>query len=162
MLLGILSDTHDEIVRTRHTLDVLRAAQVDAIVHCGDLTGPEILAACSVLPSYFTFGNHDADRVPELKQAAETTGAICLEWGGGVELHGRRVGITHGHMDIDVHRVMASRPDYLLFAHLHFPIDTHDGVVRRINPGALSRADECTIAVLNLESGELQFLTIHD
>jgi putative phosphoesterase len=162
MRLGILADTHDEIARTQRAIGMLRAAGADTIIHCGDLTGPEILAACGILPCYFTFGNHDADRVPELKKAAVETGAVRLDWGGVVELHGRRIGVTHGHMDIDVRRVSASRPDYLLFGHLHFPVDFRDGAVRRINPGALYRADECTVAILDLESDDLQFLTVSE
>ena len=160
MRLGILSDTHDDIAKTRQAIEILRAAGADALVHCGDLTGPEIVVACSELPLYFVFGNHDADRVPELKIAAATTGAVCLEWGGVIELGGRRIGVTHGHMDIDVRRVLDRQPDYLLFGHLHFPVDNREGSVRRINPGASSRADECSVAILDLETDELRFLTI--
>lgn len=160
MRLGILSDTHDEAARTALAVDILRAAGADALIHCGDLTGPEIVAACSVLPSYFVFGNHDADRVPALKQAAVETGAVCLEWGGVIELSGKRIGITHGHMDIDLKRVLAGQPDYLLFGHFHAQVDFRDGSVRRINPGALSRVDECSVAILELESDELRFLPV--
>ena len=35
-----------------------------------------------------------------------------------------------------------------------------DGAIRRINPGALHRADEFTVAVLDLETGELRFLRV--
>jgi hypothetical protein len=63
-------------------------------------------------------------------------------------------------MDIDIRRVLNAHPDYLLFGHLHFPLDRCDGGIRRINPGALYRADGYTVAVLDLESDELQFLPI--
>jgi len=160
MRLGILADTHDELARARAAVELLRVAGAEALVHCGDLASPPIVAACAIRPLYFAFGNHDADSVPALRQAAADYGAVCLGWGGVVELGGRRVGVAHGHMTVDVRRVLADRPDYLLSGHSHSPSDVQDGEVRRINPGALHRADEFTVAILDLASGELKWLTV--
>ena len=108
-------------------------------------------------PALVSFGR---PLTPELKAAAATTGTVCLDWGGVIELDGRQIGVTHGHMDIDVRRVLDRQPDYLLFGHLHFPVDSREGSVRRINPGALSRTDECSVAILDLETDELRFLIV--
>jgi uncharacterized protein len=78
MQLGILSDTHDELTRTRAAVDLLRAEGAEVLIHCGDLASPAILALCAVLPCYFVFGNHDADNVPALQRAALESGAVCL------------------------------------------------------------------------------------
>src|SRR5262245_56587090 len=142
MRLGILADTHDELARTRFVVRMLRDAGAEALVHCGDLASPPIVAALAVLPCWFVFGNHDADSVPALQKAAAEFGPVCLGWGGVIELAGKRVGVAHGHMTTDVRRVLAERPDFLLFGHSHFPSDQLVGLVRRINPGALHRADE--------------------
>ena len=98
MLLGILSDTH-ELERTRTAVAMLQAAGVRALIHCGDLASPPILAACAVLPVHFVFGNHDADSVPLLRQAAMELGAVCLNWGGIVECRqeDRRDARAHDH-----------------------------------------------------------------
>jgi uncharacterized protein len=82
--IGILSDTHDQLRRTHHAVDLLRSAGAETLVPCGDLAGPEIIVACSVLPLYFTFGNHDCDMVRILEQAAAENGAQCLKWGGEI------------------------------------------------------------------------------
>jgi uncharacterized protein len=160
MLLGILSDTHDELARTRLAVRLLRDAGAAALVHCGDLASPPVVEALAVLPSWFVFGNHDADSVPALRQAAEEYGVMCLGWGGVVELGGRRIGVAHGHMTTDVRRVLAERPEFLLSGHSHFPSDAMVGPVRRINPGALHRADEFTVGVLDLATEELQTLRV--
>lgn len=160
MRLGILSDTHDEAERTRLAVRLLRDAGADALVHCGDLSSPPVLEALAGLPSWFVLGNHDADSVPALRQAAADLGPVCLGWGGVVELAGVRVGVAHGHMTSDIRRVLAGRPYYLLTGHSHVPSDTTFGGVRRINPGALHRADEFTVAVLDLTTGELQSLRV--
>jgi uncharacterized protein len=160
MRLGILSDTHDQLTRAELAVRLLRAEGVEILIHCGDFTGPEIVAVCAVLPCYFVFGNNDADSVPYLERAAAESGSVCLGWGGQVELAGKRIGVVHGHLGIDVRRVQASRPDYLLSGHSHIAADSRDGPTRRINPGALDRADEFTVAVLDLEADHLRFLIV--
>jgi uncharacterized protein len=162
MRLGIISDTHDELARTRLAIQLLIDAGAEALVHCGDLASPPIVAALAALPSWFVFGNHDADSVPALQRAAVEFGPVCLGWGGIIELAGRRVGVAHGHMTTDVRRVLSERPDFLLSGHSHFPSDQIVGSVRRINPGALHRADEFTVAVMEMASGDLQLLKIPD
>jgi predicted phosphodiesterase len=111
MRLGILADTHDELERTRLAIRLLRDAGAEALIHCGDLTGPPIVAACSVLPCWFVFGNHDADSAPALRAAADEYGAVCLGWGGTVQLAGKWVGVAHGHMTSDLRRVLSVQPD---------------------------------------------------
>jgi uncharacterized protein len=151
--LGILSDTHDELDRTLRAVRLLRDAGAEAIVHCGDFLGPAILRACAVLPCWFVFGNNDSDSVPALRDAAAECGAICLGWGGVFEIAGRRIGVVHGHMTSDVRKVLAERPEFLLSGHSHISSDVTVDGVRRINPGALHRADEFTVAVLDLADG---------
>ena len=160
MRLGILSDTHGELARTRAAVRLLRDEGAEALVHCGDLAGPSIVVACAVLPCWFVFGNHDADNVPALRQAALEVGAVCLGWGGELELDGRLIAVVHGHMSYDVRRALAVRPHYLLSGHSHIASDRREGLVRRINPGALHEADRFTVALLDLHDDELRFLTI--
>lgn len=160
MLLGILSDTHDDLSITGRAVAMLRAEGADALIHCGDLSRAPIVAACSVLPFSFALGNHDADNVPELRQAAIDSGARCLGWGGVVELCGKRIGVVHGHLTTDLRDVLVQSPHYILSGHAHYPFDFRDGTVRRINPGALFRAEEFTVALLNLESDELRFIPL--
>ena len=160
MRLGILSDTHDQLERARLAVRLLRAEGAEALVHCGDLTGPEMVAVLAALPSFFAFGNHDADNVPYLLEASAAAGAVCLGWGGTVDLAGKRVGVAHGHLSRDVRRVLAERPDYLLSGHSHIPSDHREGPTRRINPGALFEADRFTVALLDLASDDVRFLTV--
>lgn len=160
MLLGIISDTHDQLKRTQRAVTQLIDSGCESLIHCGDLIRPEIIRQCSRLPLHFVFGNNDADMVPELNAVAGETGSNCLAWGGVIDLGGKRIGITHGHSKVDLRRVQAFAPEYLLTGHSHVKADYAEGAIRRINPGALHRADEFTVAVLDLETGELKFLRV--
>jgi uncharacterized protein len=77
-----------------------------------------------------------------------------------VELAGKRVGVVHGHLTTDVRRVLGAQPDYLLSGHSHSTSDSKAGPVRRINPGALHRADVFTVAILELGADSLRFLRV--
>jgi putative phosphoesterase len=161
MRIGIISDTHDQQARTLAAVQLLKANRVEVLFHCGDLIEPEMVATCADLPAYFVFGNNDVDRVPEIRKAISVfKDAVCLEWGGEVKLDGKRLAMTHGHLDTDVRRLLASEPDYMFSGHSHVAADWRQGKTRRINPGALHRARQFTVALLELQNDDLRFLTV--
>jgi putative phosphoesterase len=158
MLVGIIADTHNQIDRTRRAMDLLLDAGVEAVVHCGDFTRPEIVAICAVRPLWFVFGNNDTSA--ELEAAGQVVGATCLGWGGEFELAGKRIAVTHGHRPAEVRRLLVATPDYLLFGHSHVAVDDNDDPVRRINPGALHRAAGYSVAVLDLTNDTVRFIEV--
>jgi hypothetical protein len=159
MLIGILSDTHDQVARTLTAVRMLTDAGAEVLIHCGDLTGPEIVYACGGVPCYFVFGNNEDD-LGSLRRAMADIDGVCLEWAGEVTLGGKRIAVTHGHLARDVRRLLLARPDYFLFGHSHTASDERQDGIRRINPGALYRAEQYSVAVLDLDSDMLQFLTV--
>ncbi len=159
MKIGILSDTHDQVARTAAAVALLVDAGAEAFIHCGDITVPQVVYELDVRPSYFVFGNCDDD-LPGLRQAIATLGGTCLEHGGLIELGGRRLAVTHGHLERELQRLEALEPHYLLSGHTHCADDSRRGPTRWINPGALHRAKPWTVALLDLESDELTMLTI--
>jgi len=87
-------------------------------------------------------------------------GGHCLGRGGEVVLGGRRVAVTHGDSADEVRRLLGVDPDYFLYGHSHRAADERRGATRRINPGALYRANPWTVALLDLEADVLEFLRI--
>ncbi len=157
--IGILSDTHDKVERAIAAVERLVAEGAEALIHCGDLCGTEIVYVLERRPSYFVFGNNEWD-LTGLRRAARDTGSTCLERGGIVELASKRIAVTHGHLDREMRKLLAASPDYLLTGHSHVRHDYHEGTTRRINPGALHRAAEFSVALLDLDSDTLRFLPI--
>jgi putative phosphoesterase len=159
MKVGILSDTHDQLTRTIRAVAVLAAAGAEALVHCGDLTGPDIVHACSILPCHYVLGNNDFDE-RALRAAAEATGGVWLGAGGEILLGGRRLGVTHGDRPSEFRRLLKAQPDYLLSGHTHVPLWEPDEPTRQLNPGALHRAAAWTVALLDLEQDRVDFLKL--
>jgi putative phosphoesterase len=160
VLLGILSDTHDRHARTALAIDMLRAAGAEALVHCGDFTSPEIIELLVGGPSWFVFGNNDEGYERALSRAADEVGAVSLGFGGLIELAGRTIAVSHGHVPSEDKRLTLLEPDYFLFGHSHAKCDERRGSTRFINPGAIHRAGEFSVALLNLKTDELQFLDV--
>ena len=140
---------------------MLVAEGAEVLIHCGDLVDPDIIALCAVLPFYFVFGNNDVIWLDEIQaEIQKTGGGVCLGWGGTVELAGKRIAVTHGHLDREYQQLLAAEPDYLFTGHSHIAADWREGVTRRINPGALHRASSYSVALLNLQTDDVRFLTL--
>ncbi len=160
MRLGILSDTHDQVARTIRAVARMEALGAEVFVHCGDLTSPEIVHACASRPCYFVRGNCDHDE-RRIRAAIEAVGtASWLGMGGEITLEGRRIAVTHGDTPSIFRTLLAASPDYLFYGHTHVLMDSGDAVARQINPGALHRAREYTVAVLDLKTGVLEFVPV--
>ena len=161
MRIGILSDTHDHVKRTARAVRRLVAEGAETLIHCGDLTGPDVVYECAALPTHFVFGNNDYDE-KGLRRAMAEIGAVCLGRGGLFELAGKRIAVTHGDSNKEIQRLSEAGPDYLFFGHSHCPADDREGPTRWINPGALTRAARWTVATLDIDTDTLKLLTIDD
>jgi putative phosphoesterase len=160
MLIGILSDTHDRADAMAAGVAVLRRAGAQFFVHCGDVGTERVLDHLAGLPSAFVFGNTDWDRAA-LARYAETIGVACHGTFADLELGGKKVAVTHGDDARIKQRILTEkRHDYLLQGHTHVRADERVGTVRVINPGALHRAKEKTVATLATEKGEVNKLEV--
>ena len=68
--------------------------------------------------------------------------------------------VAHGHERGFDRLAAMSGADYLLFGHTHRYEQFRDGPVRCINPGALHRARIKTVALLDLATDSVVFLTL--
>ena len=148
----LLSDTHIGPSRPARRLpdpvyDLL-AGGVDAIVHAGDVTAPELLhELAGFAPVHAVLGNNDVDlRLPERLE---------------LELAGVRLAAVHdsGARDGRTARLRRWFPeaDVVVFGHSHLPWHEVDpGGQHHINPGSPTerrRAPTRTVGVLELADG---------
>jgi putative phosphoesterase len=162
MIIGILSDTHNQKERTASAMKTFRKIGIEALLHCGDVTRPgmtEIIQS-DRFPIYFVYGNNDD---PEhLGPSIINSGGFDLGDRGLITLGPARIAMTHGDRPRTMQQLAAEEPDYLLFGHSHIATDFRQGPTRFINPGALHRAPKWTFATLNLSDGTLEWHEISD
>jgi putative phosphoesterase len=160
VILGILSDTHDRADAMAAAVGVLRARGAEFFIHCGDVGGQRVLDHLAGLPAAFVWGNNDWDRA-SLARYAEAIGVACHGSFADLELAGKHIAVAHGDDGRVVRRVLAEqRHDYLFVGHTHVRADERHDRVRVINPGALYRAREKTVAVLDTETDALEFVPV--
>jgi len=161
MILGVFSDTHDNVSAARAGIKTLRANGAEFLIHCGDVGGQHILDLLAGIPSAFVWGNNDFDR-PLLKGYAEGLGIQCCDDFGHLELGGRQVAIMHGDNLRHLAKITEGniRYDYLFVGHSHVPSDERVGHTRIINPGALHRAAKKTVALVDTQTDVLRHLVV--
>ncbi|MGE3818744.1 MAG: metallophosphoesterase [Isosphaeraceae bacterium] len=159
MRIGILSDTHDQVARTARAVASLIDEGAEALIHCGDFTQPRVVEELAGLPHYVVLGNNDYDE-NGLRRVVLSLGGVWLGRGGLVECGGKRLAVTHGDSFGEIRRLKEQEPDYLFLGHSHQRDDHREGPTRWINPGALHRAPEWTVALLDLDTDALTVLRL--
>ncbi|MCS7034497.1 MAG: YfcE family phosphodiesterase [Phycisphaerae bacterium] len=160
MLLGILSDSHNQLDITRLAIETLQRAGAEFFIHCGDVGEERVLDLLSGLPNAVVWGNNDFDR-QRLARYAQSISVNVHDPVARLTLAGRHLLVTHGDDPRLIESAVRDRSaDYILFGHSHIPSDQRRNGVRLINPGALHRARPKTVATLDLLRDELRHIEL--
>jgi hypothetical protein len=160
--IGILSDTHNHRHNTETALAALREREIKTVLHCGDLTAPDMIYLFAEFDTTFVFGNMDDSR-PDLIEAAQQIGANAPKLSQEIEIAGKTIAICHGNDHGLLFRLMVSgKYAYVCHGHTHERRDEFRRAysVRLINPGALGgRAPQTrSICVLDLATDQAEFV----
>ena len=130
MNVGLISDTHGFL----HHAVIDLFANVDHILHLGDIGEPEILTQLQQVAEVTAIrGNHEPDSLSDLPRSFSA------------RLGGMRLGMYHGLNSMPEDRAPAMFPEFfaylrkshdlVLFGHTHEPYDREFAGMRFINPG---------------------------
>lgn len=158
--LGIISDTHGRATRARRAIDMLFARGATRIIHLGDVGDEAVLDLLAGIEALVVFGNCDDER--GLERYARILGIPVAHPGAVIEVKARRIGLTHGHLDRELRRLLDLEPEFLLHGHTHEIRDERIGRTRVLNPGALHRASRMTAMILEPESGHVEWIEVAD
>ena len=160
MKIGIISDTHDNVVNVKKALSEFIKQRVELIVHCGDIVAPKTITFFVGLPVKFVKGNCDGD-IEMIKKKCEEGGHEYLGVKGELEVDGKKIGVYHGTDASMLNDIIESGDyNYVLTGHTHSKRDEMIGKTRVINPGAHYYAAEETIAVLDVAEDKLEFIEL--
>jgi putative phosphoesterase len=166
--IGLLSDSHGRAGTTARAVRLLIEQQVDLLLHLGDIGTLEVIDALIERldaqgnpdpPVRLVFGNTDWD-LNALARYAKQLGLIVDDPMGRLTFNDKTLVYQHGHHEAALAQALAEGVNYLCHGHTHRMRDERLGNTRVINPGALFRAAEYTVAVLDTESDNLVFLQV--
>lgn len=158
MLIGLMSDTHNNRPGVRYALDIFSALGIETILHAGDLTSAQILEEFSDFPLFLCFGNGDDPLMIASKAASVSEKIVCDEM-LDLSLAGKRIFMIHGDFRTEQEkRIESGEYDYVIHGHTHRYRDERVGSTRVINPGVLGGRyiGERSFATLDLVKNELQ------
>ena len=146
MLVGIVSDTHDDLAAVEAAVELFESRGVDAVVHCGDFVAPfSVTPFDAGFDFYAVRGNNDGEWAVESSVNSFGTylgEAGTLSFGAGEpgddDADSVDVAVTHGTSEVVVDALVdCGDHDYVLHGHTHASgVEERDGTVR-VNPGGL-------------------------
>jgi len=165
VLVGIVSDTHDNVSAVESAVAVFDDRDVGAVIHCGDFVAPPVIPFFEGLEVHGVLGNNDGE-LDGLESAFRALGSGSRLHGrfAAVELGGARFGVLHGEDTDEVEaRARSGEFDYVCYGHHHVRErrTVEDCVV--INPGAhfpTVPADHRTVCLLDTDTGETEFVRV--
>jgi uncharacterized protein len=102
MIIGVLSDIHDNLKNLEIALQLLKEKQAETLIFCGDFCSPFAakMLANSQLPVHAVFGNNDGDRFHIQKVTAEFNhfkiyGEYIGDSDSQLVLDNMKFGVTH-------------------------------------------------------------------
>ncbi|WP_432797289.1 metallophosphoesterase family protein [Poriferisphaera sp. WC338] len=168
--IALLSDSHGNAPITTAATKLLLTHHPDLMIHLGDIGNIAVLDALAVtnpqtssqLETHIVFGNTDYNLGP-LSQYAEDIGLHVNHPVGHITLpDNQTIGFTHGHDNYILSQLLHDNTTYILHGHTHLSTDTRQQNSRIINPGALTRAQQYTVAILDTHNGQLTFFPVTD
>ncbi len=156
MLIGLMSDTHNDVEMTRKALDVFRERDVSMVLHAGDLTSPRMLTLFEGLEVRLVLGNGDLDEDVINSESERLgfgpVGKTCVFTAGE-----RVFQMFHGNnVPAFRHAIASAKYDYIIKGHTHIFEDYFLDGTHVINPGALYGAEEFTVALLDTDKDSVE------
>jgi putative phosphoesterase len=164
MLIGIMSDTHDNLPAIRKAVEFFNERNVNLVIHAGDYVAPFVARELEKLnaPLKGVFGNNDGER-NGLRKALGIEDELIE-----VEADGMKIAVTHGTNEVLVKALAYSKLyDVLIVGHTHRYEIREVGRTILVNPGevcgyltgvksvALLDTRKRVVEIFNIETGEL-------
>lgn len=159
MLIGIISDTHDNLTTIKKAVELFNEKKVEHVIHAGDFTSPFTFRVLKELKCGFTgiFGNNDGDKL------------LLQKFSDGrifnqpyiFDLAGKKIVLIHEHFIVDA---LADSGHYDLVIYGH----THESDIRKVrntlivNPGEAGRwlYGRSTAAISDLSSMTAEIINL--
>lgn len=143
MLIGLLSDTHDNLDNITTVITWFKNQKIDTILHCGDVCAPITLAKTIMEPFpgtiHLVFGNVDGDRFLIGKRVTESGRSNVFLHGelGEIEIDGKKIAMNH-YPDIAKRLAESGAYDLVCFGHNHQQSYVKVDKTHLVNPGTVA------------------------
>jgi uncharacterized protein len=165
LLIGIISDTHDNLPLIEKAVKYLNNAKVDLVLHAGDYTSPFVIAKFKALNCKLigVFGNNDGDHELLKKRFAETQNCEIHGRFAEINAEGFKIALLHGD-ETELLNALLNRDcfDALVYGHLHATAERKSGKMLIVSPGELCAylTGKSTIATIDTISKQAKIIEL--
>ncbi len=165
MLIGIISDTHDNLPLVEKAVKRLNAENVELVLHAGDYTSPFTIPKFKTLNCRLigVFGNNDGDHELLKKRFSETKNCEIRGRFANVDAAGFKIALLHGDepelLDALVH---CGGLDAIVSGHTHVSVNTSVGRTLVVCPGEVCGylTGKATLALLDTVKREAKIVEL--
>ncbi|MFB6136075.1 MAG: YfcE family phosphodiesterase [Halobacteriaceae archaeon] len=164
MLVGVVSDTHDNVAAAEAAADAFAHRDVETVVHCGDVVAPPTVSAFEGFDLHAVLGNNDGEvrgldaAIDGLSEGSELHGRFA-----DLELGGARFAVLHGESLAEVAAVAGGDYEFVCYGHHHEREEREVDGTTVLNPGAHFPTvpdEHRTVAVVDTDEGTVEFLDL--
>lgn len=162
MVIGIISDTHDNVPNIQMAVELFKKNKVDFVIHCGDIVAPGTVKYFKGLKMKFVFGNCDGDRLKIEEKVRDIGGE---HYGRIMKLivNKKKIGVFHGDDILVNDKMLHQGFDYYIHGHTHIPEDKKVNNTRVLCPGGHFLGDPKVnnkIILLDVEKDKVVFVDV--
>ena len=156
MMIGIMSDTHDNLPMIKKAIETLNNRNVALVLHAGDIVSPFVprLFADLKAPMIITLGNGDAER-EALRKRFSDVGKNVKGLFSEIEVGRIRLALTHGdERELLLSLIKSQYYHVVVHGHTHEANTYVSGNTLVINPGEICGylSGYSTMALLDAET----------
>jgi uncharacterized protein len=165
MLIGAISDTHDNLLQIQRAVKILNEQKVQLVLHAGDYVAGFVVPQLAKLdcPLIGVFGNNDGDHELLKKRFSETKNCTIHDRFTQVTVDGYRIALLHGHeLELLSAIVDSGYFDAVVHGHSHNSSVERKGKTLSVNPGELCGylTGKPTLAILDTVKKEAKIVPI--
>lgn len=169
MIVGVISDTHDNLEKISKAIKVLNEEKVDVVFHCGDYIAPFVIKRLGDLNSKLigVFGNNDGDKKLLLKFANDYEFELHNQ-PHELDLNGKKLLLLHGLGGMKTTKIIvraiaqSNEYDVIIYGHTHQSEVIKIGNTLVLNPGEVFGMlyGKSTLALLDLEKMKAKLIEL--
>jgi putative phosphoesterase len=163
MLIGLMSDTHNDVDYIQKAVDIFKERDIKILVHAGDITSFRMLDYLKDFDCYIALGNGDEIDRDDINAKAASLNLRSVESNIEFECEGKKFLVFHGHNVPQYRTAVASgKYDYIIKGHTHYFENYISNDCRIINPGAVYAHDESSIAILDIRADKVEKIVLNN
>lgn len=165
MLIGLISDTHDNLPMVEKAVKRLNKEKVELVLHAGDYVAPFVIPKFKALNCKLIgiFGNNDGDHELLRKRFSETCNCEVRGRFAEADVDGFKIALLHGdETELLDALVNQSNFDAVVHGHSHAQVSQKNGKTLVVNPGEVCGylTGKPTIALLDTVKREAKIISI--